>query len=55
MLEQIDSKNAKALFRRAHSYKTKGQIAKAAKDLEMLVQVEPKNPHAKKELIELKA
>lgn len=55
VLEHIDPKNAKALFRRAHSYKTKSQLAKAAKDLETLVQVEPKNPHAKKELLELKA
>ena len=37
VLEQIDDKNAKALFRRAHSYKTKGQLQNAIKDLEKLV------------------
>jgi len=51
VLENIDSENPKALFRRAIAYKTKGQTAKAAKDLETLVRVEPKNPHAKKELL----
>lgn len=51
VLENIDSENPKALFRRAIAYKTKGQLNNAAKDLETLVRVEPKNPHAKKELI----
>ena len=54
VLDNIDSENPKALFRRAIAYKTKGQLAKAAKDLETLVRVEPKNPHAKKELIQIK-
>lgn len=51
MIENIDAENPKALFRRATAYKTKGQLHKAAKDFETLVKVEPKNPHAKKELI----
>lgn len=54
VIENIDSENPKALFRRAIAYKTKGQTTKAAKDLETLVRVEPKNPHAKKELLQIK-
>lgn len=55
VLAHIDAQNTKALFRRAHGYKTQGEIEKAIKDLEVLVQVEPANPQAKKEMIELKA
>ena len=55
VLAHIDAQNTKALFRRAHGYKTQGEIEKAIKDLEVLVKVEPSNPQAKKEMIELKA
>jgi tetratricopeptide (TPR) repeat protein len=54
VLENIDSRNPKALFRRAHCYKDKQQLSLAIKDLELLREVDPKNPVAKKELIELK-
>lgn len=55
VLENLDGENSKALFRRAMAYKSKGQLAKASIDLEALVKVEPKNPHAKKELIAIKS
>lgn len=42
------------MFRRAHGYKTQNEFEKAIKDLEDLIKVEPKNPQAKKEMIELK-
>ena len=54
VLEKLDSKNAKALFRRAQGYKTKGKTALAIKDLEQLSKIEPKNAACKKDLIELK-
>jgi hypothetical protein len=34
VLEKIDKNNLKALFRRAHAYKTMGLLEKALKDLE---------------------
>lgn len=55
MLTNLDAKNAKALFRRAHSYKQKHQLALAVQDLELLVSVDPKNQSAKKELVALKS
>jgi len=42
------------LFRRAIAYRSRGQLAKASLDLENLIKIEPKNPHAKKELLEIK-
>jgi tetratricopeptide (TPR) repeat protein len=37
VLDHIDSKNPKALYRRAHGYKSIGNLEKAIKDLEILV------------------
>ena len=54
VIEHIEAENPKALFRRATAYKAKGQLHKAAKDFETLVRVEPKNAHAKKEMIAVK-
>lgn len=54
VLKELDSKNAKALFRRSHAYKVKQRYVEAAQDLEQLVKVDPKNKQAKKELIEAK-
>jgi len=54
VLENLDASNSKALFRRAIAYKSKGQLAKASVDLEKLIKIEPKNPHAKKELLQIK-
>jgi len=54
VLREIDAKNAKALFRRAHAYAAKERHFEAAQDLELLVKVEPSNKQAKKNLIEAK-
>lgn len=54
VLKFLDSKNAKALFRRAHAYKVKERYYEAAQDLEVLVQLDPNNKQAKKDLIEVK-
>lgn len=55
VLDNLDSKNTKALFRRAHGLKLKGDFAGAIKDLENIVQIDPKSaPIAKKELKELR-
>lgn len=54
VLKELDNKNAKALFRRAHAYMVKERYFEAAKDLEELVKVEPKNKQAKKDLITAK-
>merc|ERR1711935_1275576 len=43
VLKEIDAKNAKALFRRAHAYTAKERHFEAAQDLELLVKVGPSN------------
>ena len=50
----LDKANAKALYRRSHCYKLKGEIAKAVADLELLLKTGSKNAQAEKDLIELK-
>lgn len=51
VLDNLDYKNTKALFRRSHGYKLNGEIAKAVQDLEKIIQIDPKSaPIAKKEL-----
>lgn len=54
VLKNLDSQNAKALFRRAQGFKSQGKTALAIKDLEQLSKLEPKNTACKKDLIELK-
>ena len=54
VLTNLDPKNTKALFRRAHCYKLKSQFALAVQDLELLCSIDAKNPVAKKDLVELK-
>lgn len=53
VLNNIDPKNTKALFRRAHCYKLKCQYQLAVNDLELLLTLD-NNQQAKKELKELK-
>ena len=55
MIQNLEAKNTKALYRRAHCYKLKHQYALAVSDLELVCQIDTKNPVAKKELIELKS
>jgi len=54
VLKNIDGKNTKALFRRAHAYKMKSQYSLAVQDLEVICSIDSKNPVAKKEMVELK-
>lgn len=54
VLKFLDDNNAKALFRRAHSYKAKGRYYEAAQDLEKLLKLDPNNKQCKKELITVK-
>ena len=55
VLDNLDGKNTKALFRRAHGLKLKGDFAGAVSDLERIIQYDPKSaPIAKKELKEIK-
>jgi len=54
VLKNLDPQNAKALFRRAQGYKSRGSTALAVTDLELLSKLEPKNAACKKDLLELK-
>lgn len=55
VLDNLDGKNTKALFRRAHGLKLKGDFAGAVKDLEKIIEIDPKSaPIAKKELKEIR-
>lgn len=54
VLKFLDDNNAKALFRRSHSYKAKGRYYEAIQDLEKLMKLDPNNKQAKKELITVK-
>jgi len=55
VLDNLDHKNTKALFRRAHGLKLKGDFAGAVKDLENIIVIDPKSaPIAKKELKEIR-
>ena len=50
ILENLDPKNAKALYRRAHGYKAIGKLEKAVQDMEQLTEQEPNNELFQKEL-----
>lgn len=50
MLKNLDSKNGKALYRRALGYKHIGNLEKAIEDLETLKELEPDNEICKKDL-----
>ena len=52
VLKFLDENNAKALFRRQHSYQVKGRYFEAVQDLEKLVKIDSNNKQAKKELIQ---
>ena len=55
VLDNLDGKNTKALFRRAAGLKLKGDFAGAIQDLERIIIIDPKSaPIARKELKELK-
>lgn len=54
VLKFLDENNAKALFRRQHSYQLKGRYFEAVQDLEKLMKLDPNNKQAKKELITAK-
>lgn len=54
VLKHLDENNAKALFRRQHSYQVKDRYFEAVQDLEKLVKIDPNNKQAKKELIQAK-
>lgn len=41
MLENLDSKNCKALFRRAHSYRSQQKYEEAVRDLQLLMKEGP--------------
>ena len=41
VIEKLEAKNAKALFRRAHAYKSEGMVDKAIADLKVLTKVAP--------------
>lgn len=49
MLENFDSKNLKALFWRAVSYKNKEMYKESLKDLEAVIKMDPNNKNAKDE------
>lgn len=55
VIKNLEPKNTKALYRRSHCYKLKHQYTLAVSDLEIVCQIDPKNPVAKKDLIELKS
>lgn len=54
VLENLDAKNAKALYRRAQGYKHVGNLEKAIEDLETLLEVDPENSNGKKDLEKFK-
>ena len=54
VLENLDAKNAKALYRRAQGYKHVGNFEKAIEDLETLLEVDPENSNGKKDLEKFK-
>lgn len=54
VLEHLDSKNGKALFRRAQGFKHVGNLEKAIDDLETLLDIDPNNTNGKKDLEKFK-
>lgn len=53
VLKNIDGANTKALYRRAHYYRTKNQLAKAETDLELILKLDKKS-NAVKDLKEVR-
>ena len=43
VLNNLDENNAKALFRRQHSYQTKFRYYEAVQDLEKVMKLDPNN------------
>ena len=50
VIKNIDSKNVKALFRRGCAYRVRGEYNGALKDLQEVINLDPKNKQAKIEL-----
>lgn len=50
VLSFLDETNTKSLFRRSHSYKVKERYHEAVQDLVKLLELDPNNTLAKKEL-----